>query len=280
MAIKKNKARSSGIRQTVVIDYKKVLSPQKNKNKSLKLFLKKKAGRNNQGKITVRHKGGGHKKLYRIIDFRREKYDIQATVKTIEYDPYRSAFISLVVYKDGEKRYIITPKNVLVGDVVLSSKKQIEIKPGNCLPISLIPEGSLVHNIELTPNRGGQIVRSAGLSAQILGFDETNSFTLVKLPSGEIRKIANECMATVGVVSNSDHSLVVVGKAGANRYRGIRPTVRGAAMNPNDHPHGGGEGKNPVGYDAPRTPWGKRHMGVKTRKKNKKTNRFIVKRRK
>lgn len=280
MAIKRIKNRSSGIRQTVRIDYKKTLVLSKDKNKKLKVALKNHAGRNNQGKITVRHRGGGHKRIYRFIDFKRNKYDIVGKVKTIEYDPNRSSFISLIVYKDGEKRYIITPKNLKVGDEIISSKKQVDIKPGNCLPISLIPEGSLIHNIELYPNRGGQIVRSAGSSAQILGFDETNNYVVVKLPSNEVRKIPNSCLATVGIVSNEDHRLVVVGKAGTNRHKRIRPTVRGSAMNPNDHPHGGGEGRSPVGNDAPRTPWGKRHMGVKTRFKNKASNKFILKRRK
>lgn len=279
MAIKQVKARSSGIRQTVIIDYKKVLSNHK-PEKSLLVSKKKNAGRNNQGKITVRHHGGGSRKKYRIIDFKRDKLDKVATVKTIEYDPNRTSFISLVCYDDGEKKYIITPKDLKVGDKIISSKNQIDIKVGNALPISLIPEGTFIHNIELYPNRGGQMIRSAGSSAQILGKDETGKYVLVKLSSGEVRKIFNDCMATIGVVSNEDHNLVVIGKAGRNRQKGIRPTVRGSAMNPNDHPHGGGEGRSPVGNDAPRTPWGKRHMGVKTRNKKKASSSLIVRRRK
>lgn len=279
MAIKRIKSRSSGIRQTIVIDYKNALffnAPEK----SLLITKKKKAGRNNYGKITVRHHGGGTKKKYRLIDFNRDKFDIPARVKTIEYDPNRTSFISLVAYADGEKRYIITPKDLKIGDEIISSRKQVDIKPGNCLPLDLIPEGTFIHNIQLNPEKFSQTVRSAGTSAQILGKDETGMFTLIKLPSGEFRKFANNCLATIGVVSNEDHNLVVIGKAGTNRHRGIRPTVRGSAMNPNDHPHGGGEGRSPVGYDAPRTPWGKRHMGVKTRHKKKASSKFIVKTRK
>lgn len=279
MPIKRVKTRSSGIRQTIIIDYKKVLTTSI-PEKSLILSMKNNSGRNNQGKITVRHHGGGYKKKYRIIDFKRDKYDKVATVKTIEYDPNRTSFISLVVYEDGEKRYIIAPKDIKIGDKIVSSKNQIDIKIGNSLPISLIPEGTFIHNIELTPGKGGQMIRSAGSSAQILGKDEKGKYMLVKLSSGEVRKIPNNCMATIGVVSNEDHNLVNVGKAGKNRHKGIRPTVRGSAMNPNDHPHGGGEGRSPVGNDAPRTPWGKRHMGVKTRNKKKASSSLIVRRRK
>lgn len=253
MPIKKIKARSSGIRQTIIIDYKKVLTTT-TPEKSLLMSLKKHSGRNSHGKITVRHHGGGYKKKYRIIDFKRDKINKIATVKSIEYDPNRTSFISLLVYEDGEKRYIITPKDLKVGDRILSSNKQIDIKVGNAMPIHLIPEGTFVHNIELYPGAGGQMIRSAGASAQILGKDETGKYMVVKLSSGEVRKIPNLCMATVGVVSNEEHNLVVVGKAGTNRHKGIRPTVRGSAMNPNDHPHGGGEGRSPVGHDAPRTP--------------------------
>lgn len=279
MPIKRVKARSSGIRQTIIIDYKKVLTTS-TPEKSLLVSMKNNAGRNNQGKITVRHQGGGTKKKYRVIDFKRDKFNKIATVKTIEYDPNRTSFISLVVYEDGEKRYIISPKGIKVGDKILSSDKQIDIKIGNALPISLIPEGTFIHNIELYPGRGGQMIRSAGSSAQILGKDETGKYMLVKLSSGEVRKIPNDCMATIGVVSNEEHNLVVIGKAGKNRHKGIRPTVRGSAMNPNDHPHGGGEGRSPVGNDAPRTPWGKRHMGVKTRNKKKASSALIVRRKK
>lgn len=279
MPTKRVKSRSSGIRQTVIIDYKKVLTTS-TPEKSLTVSVKKNSGRNNQGKITVRHHGGGYKKKYRIIDFKRDKINKIATVKTIEYDPNRTSFISLVTYEDGEKRYIITPKDLKVGQKILSSNKQIDIKVGNALPISLIPEGTFVHNIELVPGKGGQMIRSAGTSAQILGKDETGKYMVVKLSSGEVRKVLNDCMATIGIVSNEDHNLVVIGKAGKSRHMGIRPTVRGSAMNPNDHPHGGGEGRCPVGKDAPRTPWGKRHMGVKTRNTKKASSSLIMRRRK
>ncbi len=279
MPTKRVKSRSSGVRQTIVIDYKKVLTTT-SPEKSLLVSLSKNAGRNNQGKITVRHHGGGVKQKYRIVDFKRDKINKVATVKTIEYDPNRTSFISLVAYEDGEKRYIITPKDLKVGDKILSSDQLIDIRVGNALPIKYIPEGTFVHNIELIPHKGGQMIRSAGTSAQILGKDETGEYTIVKLSSGEVRKILNDCMATIGVVSNEDHNLVVIGKAGTNRHRGIRPTVRGSAMNPNDHPHGGGEGRSPIGHDAPRTPWGKRHMGVKTRNSKKSSTSLIVRRRK
>lgn len=279
MPIKRVKARSSGIRQTIIIDYKKTLTTS-TPEKSLLVSLNKKSGRNNQGKITVRHHGGGSRKKYRIIDFKRDKINKVAVVKTIEYDPNRTAFISLVSYEDGEKRYIITPKDLKVGDKILSSNQLIDIRVGNALPIEFIPEGSFVHNIELIPGKGGQMIRSAGSSAQVLGKDESGKYTVIKLSSGEVRKVQNECMATIGVVSNEDHNLVVIGKAGSNRHRGVRPTVRGSVMNPNDHPHGGGEGRSSIGHDAPRTPWGKRHMGVKTRKNNKKSSALIVRRRK
>ena len=279
MPTKRVKSRSSGVKQTIVIDYKKVLTTT-SPEKSLLVSLSKNAGRNNQGKITVRHHGGGVKQKYRIVDFKRDKINKVATVKTIEYDPNRTSFISLVAYEDGEKRYIITPKDLKVGDKILSSDQLIDIRVGNALPIKYIPEGTFVHNIELIPHKGGQMIRSAGTSAQILGKDETGEYTIVKLSSGEVRKILNDCMATIGVVSNEDHNLVVIGKAGTNRHRGIRPTVRGSAMNPNDHPHGGGEGRSPIGHDAPRTPWGKRHMGVKTRNSKKSSTSLIVRRRK
>ncbi len=279
MPTKRVKGRSSGIRQTIVIDYKKILTTDK-PEKSLLVKLDKKSGRNNQGKITVRHKGGGAKKFYRLIDFKRDKYDKIGTIKTIEYDPNRTSFISLVAYEDGEKRYIIAPKDLPVGSKIISSEKGADIQIGNAMPISMIPEGTFVHNIELIHGRGGQLVRSAGTAAQILGKDETGEYTIVKLSSGEVRKIMNNCFATIGTVSNEDHNLVNIGKAGTNRHRGIRPTVRGSVMNPNDHPHGGGEGRTSIGMDAPRTPWGKRHMGVKTRDKKKSSNSLIVRRRK
>lgn len=278
MAIKKIVYRSSGKRVRILVDYKSLLSHDK-PEKSLLQNLKKHAGRNNQGKITARHKGNGVKRLYRIIDFKRNKDNIPATIRTIEYDPNRSCFISLVIYNDGTKRYILTPKDVKVGDKVLSGHN-VDIKPGNCTELSNIPVGTFVHNIEFTPGKGGQIVRSAGTAAQILGSDEEGKYILLKLPSGETRKFAPTIRATIGFVSNEDHNLEIIGKAGINRHKGIRPTVRGSAMNPNDHPHGGGEGRQSIGRDAPRTPWGKRTMGVKTRKHKKASNALIAKRRK
>lgn len=245
--------RSSGRRRIILINYREALTTSK-PYKPLTEPLKKTGGRNNTGKITVRHRGGGHKRRYRIIDFKRDKDNIPAIVKTIEYDPNRSAFISLVDYADGEKRYIITPHGIKVGDTIISGNENIDIKVGNALPIGKIVEGTFVHNIEITPKKGGQLARSAGAYAQILGKDTTGRYTVIKLASKENRKIINEARATVGQVSNLDHSLVRLGKAGKTRYLGIRPTVRGSAMNPNDHIHGGGEGRSPIGRDAPRTP--------------------------
>lgn len=279
MAVKRIKNHSSGKRQTVVVDYKSVLTTNK-PEKSLLVTLPKKAGRNNQGKITIRHHGGGHKRKYRVIDFKRNKDNIVGVIKSVEYDPNRTSFISLVVYADGEKRYIIAPKGIKVGDKVVSGTSNLDILIGNSLPLEFIPEGTSVHNIELYPNAGGQITRSAGASAKILGLDQSKKFVLVKLNSGEVRKFRKECRATIGVVSNEEHILENLGKAGKSRHLGIRPTVRGSAMNPNDHPHGGGEGRSPVGMDAPRTPWGKRHMGVKTRNSKKASTSMIVRRRK
>ncbi len=278
MAIKRIKNRSSGIRQTIMIDYKSILTTDQ-PEKSLTVTLKKNSGRNNQGKITVRHHGGAQKRKYRIIDFKRDKDNKIGTISTIEYDPNRTSFISLVTYEDGEKRYIITPRGINVGDKIVSGNEKIDIKLGNCLPLESIPEGTLVHNVELVPGAGGQLARSAGASIQILGFDETGKYVICKMASGEVRKIRKECRATIGVVSNEDHNLVNIGKAGRNRHKGIRPTVRGSAMNPNDHPHGGGEGRQPIGMDAPRTPWGKRHMGVKTRKQKQHSTKLIIRRR-
>ncbi len=278
MAIKRIKERSSGIRQTVSIDYKSVITTNK-PEKSLLVALPKKSGRNNQGKITIRHHGGGHKRKYRLIDFRRNKDGIIGVVKSIEYDPNRTSFISLISYLDGEKRYIIAPKGIKVGDRIVSGDKDIDIIPGNCTQLGNIPEGTLVHNIELQPKHGGQVARSAGAYAQILGYDETGKYVICKLASNEVRKFPKECRATIGIVSNEEHNLVNLGKAGRSRYLGIRPTVRGSAMNPNDHPHGGGEGRQPIGKDAPRSPWGKRLMGVKTRNKKKSSNKLIVRRR-
>ncbi|MBQ9023978.1 MAG: 50S ribosomal protein L2 [Bacilli bacterium] len=244
--------------------------------KSLLVIKKKKAGRNNQGKITVRHQGGGEKRKYRIIDFKRNKFDIEGTVASIEYDPNRSANIALINYKDGEKRYIIAPKGLKVGMKIVSGEN-VDIKVGNTLPIMNIPVGTVIHNIELRPGKGGQIARSAGQSAQILGRED--KYVLVRLSSGETRKILGTCLATIGEVGNEDFSLVRLGKAGRTRHMGIRPTVRGSVMNPNDHPHGGGEGRAPVGRKQPMTPWGKPALGYKTRKNNKSSDKLIVTRR-
>ncbi len=243
--------------------------------KSLTVTLKKNSGRNNQGKITVRHQGGGVKRKYRLIDFKRDKKDIAGVVASIEYDPNRTANIALINYMDGEKRYIIAPKNLKVGDKVISGEN-VDIKVGNALPIMNIPVGTVIHNIELRPGKGAALARSAGSSAQILGRE--GKYVMIRLSSGEQRKVLGTCMATVGVVGNEDASLVKLGKAGRKRHMGIRPTVRGSVMNPNDHPHGGGEGRAPVGRKAPLTPWGKPALGYKTRN-NKKTDKFIVRRR-
>ncbi len=243
--------------------------------KSLLEPLSKTGGRNNQGKITCRHIGGGHKRRYRIIDFKRNKDGIPAIVKTIEYDPNRNANICLVTYLDGEKRYIIAPKGIKVGDKIVSGP-DADILPGNTLPLKNIPEGTLVHCVELKPGKGGQMCRAAGTSAQLLGLDE--KYATLRLASGEVRRVVNTCRATVGEVGNEDYSLINKGKAGKNRWLGERPNVRGSVMNPNDHPHGGGEGKCPVGHDAPRTPWGKRALGVKTRDKKKPSTKMIVRR--
>jgi large subunit ribosomal protein L2 len=243
--------------------------------KSLTVTLKKNSGRNNQGKITVRHHGGAVKRKYRIIDFKRNKVNVPGTVATIEYDPNRTANIALINYADGEKRYIIAPKGLEVG-AVIESGENADIKVGNALPIMNIPVGTMIHNIELRPGKGGELARSAGTSAQILGRE--NDYVMIRLSSGEQRKVLGTCMATIGVVGNEDSSLVKVGKAGRSRHMGIRPTVRGSVMNPNDHPHGGGEGRAPVGRKAPMTPWGKPALGLKTRKK-KQSDKFIVRRR-
>ena len=245
--------------------------------KSLLVIKKKNAGRNNQGRITVRHQGGGEKRKYRIIDFKRNKFDIEGTVASIEYDPNRSANIALINYKDGEKRYIIAPKGLKVGMKIVSGEN-VDIKVGNTLPIMNIPVGTVIHNIELRPGKGAQIARSAGQSAQILGRED--KYVLVRLSSGETRKILGTCLATIGEVGNEDYSLVRLGKAGRSRHMGIRPTVRGSVMNPNDHPHGGGEGRAPVGRKQPMTPWGKPALGYKTRKNKKSSDKLIVTRRK
>ena len=245
--------------------------------KSLLRTVKKHAGRNNTGKITVRHQGGGEKRKYRIIDFRRNKFDIEGTVATIEYDPNRSANIALINYSDGEKRYIIAPKGLKVGMKVISGEKT-DVKVGNAMLLMNIPVGTTIHNIELTLGKGGQIARSAGQSAQILGRED--KYVLIRLSSGETRKVLGTCMATIGEVGNEDYSLVRLGKAGRTRHMGIRPTVRGSVMNPNDHPHGGGEGRTPVGHKKPMTPWGKPALGYKTRKNKKASDKFIVSKRK
>ena len=245
--------------------------------KSLVVSMSKTAGRNNQGKITVRHHGGGEKRKYRIIDFKRNDKDgIPATVNAIEYDPNRSANIALLFYADGEKRYILAPYKLAVGDVLMSGA-EAEIKVGNCLPLQNIPVGTLVHNIELYPGKGGQLVRSAGNSAQLMA--KEGKYATLRLPSGEMRMVPIICRATIGQVGNIEHGLVNIGKAGRKRHMGIRPTVRGSVMNPNDHPHGGGEGRAPIGRSGPSTPWGKPAMGLKTRKKNKQSNKMIVRRR-
>jgi large subunit ribosomal protein L2 len=245
--------------------------------KSLVVSLKKHSGRNNQGKITIRHRGGGNKIKYRIIDFKRQKDGVPAKVSTIEYDPNRSANIALLVYADGEKRYILAPEGVKVGTEILSGP-EADIKPGNAMMLKDMPTGTVVHNIELKPGKGGQLARSAGMSAQLMA--KEGDMALLRLPSGEMRYVRKECRATIGVVGNSSHENVTIGKAGRKRHMGIRPTVRGSVMNPNDHPHGGGEGRAPIGRPSPMTPWGKPALGYKTRKKNKHSDKYIVSRRK
>ena len=243
--------------------------------KSLTVTIKKNSGRNNQGKITVRHQGGGVKRRYRIIDFKRNKENVPGSVASIEYDPNRTANIALINYADGEKRYILAPKGLTVGQTV-EAGENVDIKVGNSLPIMNIPVGTMIHNIELRPGKGGELARSAGTSAQILGRE--GNYVMIRLSSGEQRKVLGTCKATIGEVGNEDSSLVKIGKAGRKRHMGIRPTVRGSVMNPNDHPHGGGEGRAPVGRKAPMTPWGKPALGLKTRKK-KQSDKFIVRRR-
>lgn len=273
MAIRVYKPTSPARRFMSVLTYEEITTNKP--EKSLLERKKKNAGRNKQGKITVRHQGGGNKVKYRIIDFKRNKLDIPAKVATIEYDPNRSAFIALLNYADGEKRYILAPLGLNVGDTVISSANA-DIKPGNALPISAIPVGTLIHNLEIKPGRGGQMVRSAGMSAQLMA--KEGQYAQVRLPSGEVRKVPMNAMATIGTVGNTDHENVRLGKAGRVRHMGIRPTVRGVVMNPCDHPHGGGEGKSPVGMPAPVTPWGKPALGLKTRKHKKYSNKMIVKR--
>ena len=274
MAIKTYKPTTAARRNMSVTDY---TSLSKNgPEKSLLAPLDKKAGRNSYGRITVRHRGGGNRKKYRIIDFKRQKHDVEATVLGIEYDPNRSAFIALVQYEDGEKRYILAPHGLKAGDKVVSGAGA-DIKPGNALPLKNIPVGTFIHNVELYPGKGAQLVRSAGNMAQLMA--KENGYALVRLPSGELRNVPESCTASIGQVPNIDHENVKIGKAGRKRHMGWRPTVRGSVMNPNDHPHGGGEGKSPVGRPGPVTPWGKPALGYKTRKKKNRSDKFIVKRR-
>lgn len=275
MAIKKYKPTTPGRRGMTTLA-NETLSKNVKPERSLVAPLDKTGGRNNTGRITTRHIGGGHKRQYRIIDFKRNKDDIAGKVATIEYDPNRSANIALLHYADGEKRYILAPKGLKVGDVVFSGS-EADIKVGNAKELNQMPEGTIIHNIELKPGRGAQLVRSAGTSAQVLGIEDR--YVTVQLASGEVRKILGTCRATIGEVGNSEHSLVTVGKAGRMRHMGVRPTVRGSAMNPVDHPHGGGEGRTPIGRKSPMTPWGKKAMGVKTRNKKKASTDLIVRRR-
>ena len=275
MAVKTFKAMTNGTR-----GMSKLVNDEITSNvplKSLTVTLTKKGGRNNQGKITVRHRGGGAKRKYRIIDFKRDKDGIIGTVTAIEYDPNRTSNIALITYADGEKRYIIAPKGLKVGNVI-ESGENADIKVGNNLPINKMPEGTMIHNVELKAGKGGQLARSAGSSAQILGFE--GKYVLLRLTSGEVRKVISTNRATVGEVGNEDHELVKLGKAGRKRHMGIKPTVRGSVMNPNDHPHGGGEGRAPIGRKGPVTPWGKPALGYKTRKNKKSSDKLIVRRRK
>ncbi|HUT96173.1 MAG TPA: 50S ribosomal protein L2 [Candidatus Paceibacterota bacterium] len=274
--MKNYKPTSPGTRGRIGIEYSKVLTTSKPK-KSLLGSFKKQAGRNKQGRITVRHQGGGHKQLYRIVDFRRDKIDIPAKVKTIEYDPNRSAFIALICYADGEKRYILASQEMKVGDEIITSEKTI-IKPGNRMALKNIPVGTFVYNIELIPSQGGKIVRTAGSGAQVSA--QEGRHVHLTLPSTEIRMVKADCMATIGALSNPEHIFTNMGKAGRMRWKGVRPRVRGTAMNPVDHPHGGGEGRTPIGLRrGPKTPWGKQAFGVKTRKTRKYSDTFIIKRR-
>ncbi|MGI6261400.1 MAG: 50S ribosomal protein L2 [Acutalibacteraceae bacterium] len=274
MPITVYKPTTNARRNMSVTDYSKL--SKNGPEKSLLAPLSKNAGRNSYGRITVRHRGGGNRKKYRIIDFKRQKADIPATVLTIEYDPNRSAFIALVQYEDGEKRYIVAPQDLKVGDTIVSGAGA-DIKPGNALPLVNIPVGTFIHNVELYPGKGAQLARAAGNMAQLMA--KENGLALLRLPSGELRNVPAECMATIGQVSNIDHENVKIGKAGRKRNMGWRPTVRGSVMNPNDHPHGGGEGKAPVGRPGPVTPWGKPAMGYKTRAKHNRSDKMIVKRR-
>ena len=276
MAVRVYKPTTNGSRQRSVLKNEK-LTKNATPEKSLLTPIDKVTGRNSEGKITVRHRGGGVKRKYRLVDFKRVKDNIPARVESIQYDPNRSANIALINYKDGEKAYILAPKDLEVGDIV-ESGENVDIKVGNTLPIANIPVGTMIHNIELRPGKGGQLARSAGNGVQILGRED--KYVLVRLASGETRRILGTCRATIGVVGNEDYSLVKIGKAGRTRHMGIRPTVRGSVMNPNDHPHGGGEGRAPIGRSGPMTPWGKPALGLKTRKNKKESNKYIVTRRK
>ena len=274
MALKSFKPTSPGLRQMTVSTFEEITTNKP--EKALTSTLNKKSGRNNQGRITVRHRGGGAKRIYRLIDFKRNKDHIPAKVATIEYDPNRSANIALLHYVDGEKRYIIAPQGLKVGTMIVSGAG-VDISPGNALPLSSIPVGTIIHNIEMKPGKGAQIVRSAGGHAQLIA--KEGRYAQVRMPSGEVRMILVDCRATIGTIGNGDHSNITVGKAGRKRHMGIRPTVRGVVMNPNDHPHGGGEGRSPIGRKHPVTPWGKPALGHRTRKKNKPSDKFIVRRR-
>ena len=275
MGVKRFKAYTPSRRNMTVSDFSEIT--KKTPEKSLLAKKKEKAGRNSYGRITVRHQGGGNRQKYRIIDFKRNKDDMYATVVGIEYDPNRSANIALLEYEDGTKTYILAPQGLKDGDKVISGAK-VDIKPGNCMPIESIPVGTMIHNIELNPGQGGKMVRAAGQGAQLMAKEE--KYSHVRLPSGEMRLVLTRCRATIGTIGNSDHENIKIGKAGRKRHMGIRPTVRGSVMNPVDHPHGGGEGRAPVGHAGPMTPWGKPALGYKTRKKNKQSDKFIVKRRK
>ena len=274
MPIKAYKPTSNGRRNMTALTKEEITTSTP--EKSLLAPYKKKGGRNNMGQITTRHHGGGHKRKYRVIDFKRNKDGVPGKVATIEYDPNRSANIALINYADGEKRYILAPKGLEVGTVIVSGETT-DVKVGNCMEMGNMPEGTIIHNIEMHPGKGGQLACSAGVSAQILGSEE--KYVIVRLQSGEVRKFLKKCRATVGAVGNEDHGLVNYGKAGRMRWKGVRPTVRGSVMNPNDHPHGGGEGKTSIGRKAPLTPWGKKALGVKTRNSKKHSNRLIVRRR-
>ena len=274
MPIKAYKPTSNGRRNMTALTKEEITTSTP--EKSLLAPYKKEGGRNNMGQITARHHGGGHKRKYRVIDFKRNKDGVPGKVATIEYDPNRSANIALINYADGEKRYILAPKGLEVGTVIVSGETT-DVKVGNCMEMGNMPEGTTIHNIEMHPGKGGQLARSAGVSAQILGSEE--KYVIVRLQSGEVRKFLKKCRATVGAVGNEDHGLVNYGKAGRMRWKGVRPTVRGSVMNPNDHPHGGGEGKTSIGRKAPLTPWGKKALGVKTRNSKKHSNRLIVRRR-